>query len=370
MRRKLTASLAGVVALSPLMAWAQATPPLSGPYLTVGGGANFLQSLYTHPSLSPANEPAARYRFDDGYVVAVSAGWGFGNGLRLEVEGAYDYNSVNNRVGTPFPTRTTGNQGTYGVFGNAFYDVDLTKLGTDITFVQPYVGLGAGVLWTQLPTTSAATSGNDTLVTAGTGANFAGQAIVGLGFPIQAVPGLKLNIDYRFIGIAGNSGLGGESYTPAGLNKGTIHLSPPFLHQVAVSIAYAFNHPPAAPAEIPSTPAAPAPQPARTYLVFFDWDRADLTDRARQVVAGAAEASTRVQSTRIEVNGYTDRSGAASYNQGLSERRGQAVAAELVRDGVPQGAITVHGFGESHPLVPTAEGVREPQNRRVEIILR
>ena len=112
-----------------------------------------------------------------------------------------------------------------------------------------------------------------------------------------------------------------------------------------------------------------SPEAARTYLVFFDWDRADLTDRARQIISEAAQATTRVQVTRIEVNGYTDASGTVRYNQGLSVRRAQAVANELVRDGVPQQAITTQGFGETHPLVPTAQGVREPQNRRVEIIL-
>jgi len=116
--------------------------------------------------------------------------------------------------------------------------------------------------------------------------------------------------------------------------------------------------------------AAPAPEPARTYLVFFDWDRADLTARARQIVAEAAQASTHVQTTRIEVNGYTDLSGTAAYNQKLSVRRAQSVEAELVRDGVNQGAISIHGYGESNPLVQTAKGVREPQNRRVEIILK
>lgn len=115
--------------------------------------------------------------------------------------------------------------------------------------------------------------------------------------------------------------------------------------------------------------AAPAPAPARSYLVFFDWDRADLTDRARQVVAEAAAASGRVQLTRILVNGYTDTSGTPHYNQGLSVRRAEAVAAELVRDGVPRSAISVRGFGETRPLVPTGANVREPQNRRVEIVL-
>ena len=103
--------------------------------------------------------------------------------------------------------------------------------------------------------------------------------------------------------------------------------------------------------------------------MFFDWDKADLTPRARQVVAEAAQATTRTQVTRIQVNGYTDTSGTPRYNQGLSVRRGQSVANELVRDGVPRSAISIQGFGETRLLVPTAQGVREPQNRRVEIIL-
>jgi outer membrane protein OmpA-like peptidoglycan-associated protein len=76
-----------------------------------------------------------------------------------------------------------------------------------------------------------------------------------------------------------------------------------------------------------------------------------------------------VQTTRIEVDGYTDLSGTVAYNQKLSVRRAQTVQTELERDGVPAGEISIHGYGESNPLVPTAVGVREPQNRRVEIIL-
>ena len=104
--------------------------------------------------------------------------------------------------------------------------------------------------------------------------------------------------------------------------------------------------------------------------MFFDWDRADLTDCARQIVAEAAQGSTRVQTTRIEVQGNADSSGKPAYNQALSLRRAQTVAAELVRDGVAQSAIDIQAFGDTRPLVPTAAGVREPQNRRVAIILR
>ena len=139
-------------------------------------------------------------------------------------------------------------------------------------------------------------------------------------------------------------------------------------HSFMLGVRYAFNV--AAPVPVaPPAQAAPAPAPARSYLVFFDWDKATLSDRARQIIKEAAGNSTRVQYTRIEVNGYADTSGTPRYNMGLSIRRANAVKAELIKDGVPQNAITVQGFGDTHLLVPTGPGVREPQNRRVEIIL-
>jgi outer membrane protein OmpA-like peptidoglycan-associated protein len=131
-------------------------------------------------------------------------------------------------------------------------------------------------------------------------------------------------------------------------------------------VRLSFGHPPPPP---PAPAAMPAPVAARSYLVFFDWDNATLTDRARQIIRDAANNSTHVQYTRIEVNGYTDTSGTPKYNQGLSVRRAEAVAAELVRDGIQRNVITTQGFGETHPLVPTGPGVREPQNRRVEIVM-
>ena len=110
--------------------------------------------------------------------------------------------------------------------------------------------------------------------------------------------------------------------------------------------------------------------------MFFDWDRAVLTPRARQIVAEAAANSTHVATTTIEVDGYADTSHALpgdrghDYNLKLSLRRADAVRLELVHDGVPAGVIAVHGYGDQHLLVATGPNVREPQNRRVEIILR
>ncbi len=65
--------------------------------------------------------------------------------------------------------------------------------------------------------------------------------------------------------------------------------------------------------------------------------------------------------------GYTDRSGTPKYNMGLSERRNTSVRSYLNARGIPDGSISSQAFGESNPRVPTADGVRELQNRRVEI---
>jgi outer membrane protein OmpA-like peptidoglycan-associated protein len=130
-----------------------------------------------------------------------------------------------------------------------------------------------------------------------------------------------------------------------------------------LGLRYAFNAAPAAPA------ALAAPVAARSFLIFFDWNLAELTARARQIIGEAAEAS-RAQPARIEVAGHADRSGTPQYNVALSRRRAETVAEELIRRGIARQDISITAFGETQPLVATAEGVREPQNRRVEIILK
>ena len=111
-----------------------------------------------------------------------------------------------------------------------------------------------------------------------------------------------------------------------------------------------------------------APQPLN-YLVFFDWDRFTLTQSARDLIAAAAKAIIEGRPARIQVNGHADLTGPAAYNQRLSQRRAKAVADELVADGVPMKDIQIRAFGDRAPLVATSRGVREPQNRRVEIIV-
>jgi outer membrane protein OmpA-like peptidoglycan-associated protein len=118
--------------------------------------------------------------------------------------------------------------------------------------------------------------------------------------------------------------------------------------------------------------AEPMPAPVaipREFMIFFDWDVDALSAEARGVVADAAGYALSGGIARIVVTGHADTSGAASYNVGLSKRRADNTAAELVANGVDPNTIGVDWKGETDPLVPTGDGVREPQNRRVEIVI-
>jgi hypothetical protein len=105
------------------------------------------------------------------------------------------------------------------------------------------------------------------------------------------------------------------------------------------------------------------------YVVYFNTDQATLTPDGMRVVAEAAQTYQQTGGARIVVTGHTDTVGAADYNLALSLRRAGTVADELVRQGVPADDITTLGRGEEDLLVPTADGVSEPRNRRVEIVV-
>ena len=104
-------------------------------------------------------------------------------------------------------------------------------------------------------------------------------------------------------------------------------------------------------------------------MVFFDWDSTRLSDASLNVLEQARDAFKAKQATRVTATGHTDTTGTEAYNMALSLRRANTVKDALVREGVPATAIAVIGRGEAGLLVKTADGVREPQNRRVEIVI-
>ncbi|MFN3352539.1 MAG: OmpA family protein, partial [Brevundimonas sp.] len=153
-------------------------------------------------------------------------------------------------------------------------------------------------------------------------------------------------------------------------------------HTVSLGLRYSFGAiaappppptpapPPPPPTPAPPPPPRPAPAPApqaRQFVVYFDWDRSNLTAEAQQVVTQAANYAKSGNPTRILIVGHTDTSGSAAYNVGLSNRRARTVADALVAQGVNGGVISLDGRGETQLARPTADGVREPLNRRATI---
>jgi len=126
----------------------------------------------------------------------------------------------------------------------------------------------------------------------------------------------------------------------------------------------------AAPSAPYTAPAAQAVAPAapKSYLVFFDFNKSDLTSQAQQIVDQAASNAGPAKVTRLTVTGHTDTVGSDAYNMRLSRRRAESVAARLEKDGIASSEIEIVAKGKRDLLVPTADGVREPQNRRVQIV--
>ena len=356
------ALLVATVLVAPIAAKAQ---PISGLYIGGGAGYNYMQTttLTSQSALSSAKGKANDW---GGPAAVVSVGYGLGNGLRMELEGDYRYDHYRAKK-FPIASGVTGGGDlqTYGPMFNVLYDFYIPKFP-----VMPYVGIGGGYQFSSVTNGNLYSGANNFHSNKEAGGSIAAQAIFGLAYNIPGVPGLALTAEYRFMALPQDAKIHGVATVAGVTSAGAEKFGNMYNHAALVGLRYAFNAAPPPPPPAPVPVAAPGVQPSKSYLVFFDWDRADLTARARQIIAEAAQGSTKVQYTKIEVNGYTDLSGTATYNQGLSVRRAETVAAELVKDGVPRTAIDIHGYGESHPLVPTAAGVREPQNRRVEIFLK
>jgi outer membrane protein OmpA-like peptidoglycan-associated protein len=358
----LTATVLAAPLALPHLASAQ---PVTGLYVAGGIGYNQQQkSKETNFTASGQEEPGyARISIRGGYTGEAAVGYGFGNGVRVEVEGDY-YNNRNNNAALYFNgypaagAKAGGYEQKYGAFLNAYYDFAVPG----VAWVTPYLGVGAG--WQVVDYNNLAI---DDLSVSKHKDAFAYQGIAGLAFPVAPVPGLSATVEYRFMGLASTRKLNGSTSTGIPVSFDTQR---DYNNSVLVGMRYAFGvTPPPPPAPAPVPVAAPAPAPAKTYLVFFDWDKYNLTPRALDIIAQAASDSKTQSTTTIAVNGYTDTSGTPAYNQGLSVRRAKAVAAQLVADGVPESEITAQGFGDTDLLVPTGPGVREPQNRRVQIVL-
>lgn len=117
---------------------------------------------------------------------------------------------------------------------------------------------------------------------------------------------------------------------------------------------------------VPAGQTCPLPDP---FFLFFDWDSSEITPASAAILDAVIALFRRAGSHTIAISSHADRAGSVDYNLRLTRRRAERVRRYLVTRGIPERAIATVAFGESRPLVDTADGVREPQNRLVQIVL-
>ena len=230
---------------------------------------------------------------------------------------------------------------------------------------HPFVCIGIGTAYVD----ASGTQKQNSTIYQGNEWVFAYQGIAGVAYDLFDM--LSLTAQYRYFGTTDY-----EVATPGGAKLDAEFGS----HAIMIGMNYKFGTTPApvaapapvpmaAPAPAPAPVVKPAPAPLKNFIVFFDFDKADITPEASKIITQAVDATKKGASTRVDLTGHADRSGPDKYNMALSLKRGNAVKAAMVKQGIPASQISVVGKGETAPLVQTPDGVREPQNRRVEIVL-
>ncbi|NKB48922.1 MAG: outer membrane beta-barrel protein [Alphaproteobacteria bacterium] len=295
---------------------------------------------------------------DTGFAGLVGLGLQLGaTNWRTELEGGFRESSIENISGAS----ATGDVDVLSFMGNVFYDIELTN---SLDF---YLGGGLGLA--DVDVSNAASFGGATIDENDMG--WAWQ--LGAGAALALNDRLKLTLDYRFLNIE-------DLDFPTSPSLGELDMES---RDHAIFVGLRFNLtdpagpmiPPAPPAPKPvaqapaPTPAPPAPEPPRNFIVFFDWDQSVITPEALAILRDAAATAQRTGAVRITATGHADRSGATDYNDALSARRAQAVRTQLGQLGIDPLSVATFARGEADPLVPTPDSVREPQNRRVELIL-
>ncbi len=357
-RLRLGLVLTAALAAAPGIAFAQdavVTNNNEGWYATLGGGLNMLTN-----SDIKGGAYESTGKFHDGFTGLGAVGYSFGH-FELEGELAARRNGVKDLTN---PGGGTGHVWAESLMVNAIYDFLPDRA------LSPYIGVGAGaahVNYSDVGGSSGALINDSDNV-------FAYQGIVGLRYNISSQ--WTADIDYRYFATANPDFNTNGNTVPATNSVRGQYRSNNFL----VGLTYHFGAPPPAmpvaapepppPPPPPPPPMAEAPKPIpQVYLVFFAFNRSEISPVAAQVLDHAIGDFQRTGSVAFDVKGYTDLAGTEKYNLKLSERRADAVKAYLLAHGVAASQIKTEWFGEADPRVPTAPGVRNQENRRAEIVL-
>ena len=327
-----------------------------------------------------------KFDTNNGWAAFARVGYRFNPNWRVELEGGYRSGDVGT-VRSPNPGPNTSGICNFDPTTGPCYspegDIESATLMANVIYdfgfeywgLRPFVGIGAGV--NRVSTDVIGSVRGDrgtTVVMDDSSTKFAAQAIAGLAWSISD----RANIDLTYRYLTGDAEFASTT-SVAAFNQGTFEGDYDNSHTVTLGLRYAFGAepvaapppppyvaPPAPPVAPPAPPAPPVAQKpaARQFVVYFDWDRSDLTAEARSVIMAAANYAKSGQPTRLLVVGHADTSGSAAYNIGLSNRRARTTADALVAQGVNGGVISLNGVGETQLAKATADGVREPLNRR------
>ena len=343
----------------------------TGPYITIEGGAvkNERADVTSQFGYEHAD------RFKTGWEAGGALGYDFGH-FRLEAEGFYHESNQKSQ------TRPIGTRLPFGVFDetNGVYGrVKTTAVMGNVLFglghwggVKAYAGGGVG--WAKnifAENPPAGATAGEYVNTHSSG--FAWQALAGLTLPVSH--NLDLGVKYRYFRPDG-----GDRFIYADLVERKVSLRS---HSLLATLTYNFGAPAPAPVQEAAPPppppppapvmAPPPPPPVAVvcnkgpYIVFFDWDKSDVTPEASSILDSAVQAYGNCAMVPIMLAGYTDSSGSPKYNMGLAARRDESVMTYLTAHGIAGNSISTHAYGEANQRVPTADGVRELQNRRVEV---
>ncbi len=337
----------------------------TGPYITIEGGA----VKQERAEVSSALGYDYTDRFSTGWEAGGAVGYDFGH-FRLEAEGFHARSSLReqDRAGGALVLNQgnglAGHTSTTAVMGNAL--IGLGHWGG----IKFYAGGGAGYAHAQLVEYAGSTDEIQ-----GTSNGFAWQGLAGMTIPVSH--NLDFGVRYRYF-----RPQDARNFVAIDGTNREVSLRS---HSLLATLTYNFGQhapepvaePAAAPPPPPPPPAPPPPPPPPMamapvcnkgpYIVFFDWDKSAISSEAASILDNAITAYGTCGTVPITLAGYTDSSGTPRYNMGLAGRRDDSVQSYLTSHGVAAAAISSHAYGEANQRVPTADGVRELQNRRVEI---
>ena len=341
----------------------------------------------------------SNFETDDNVAVYGALGQYFANGVRGELELATRTQNIDAIPGDGlgfggFPGgegASLGDLSATTLMANVYKDFNVDASGR----LTPYLGLGIGFArmrpeFENISFSQPAQDEDDTadgyrVVVADKDYTVAGQAMAGLSFDFT--DNMMVDVRYRYLttGAYEYGGFVNDLFTSL---EGNYRVQ-------EVTAGFRWNFGGAAPVAAPAPAPAPAPQlktcfdgsrvpvtqdcppeieedlddaPEQIDLtVYFGYDRSNLTDAAQTLIEARAAEAVEYDISSVTVQGNTDTSGSSAYNQRLSQRRAEVVRDALVAEGIDSSLINIQALGESNPARPTADGVREPLNRRTEV---